>query len=128
MDARRDNRYITLQKPVSRSESIRAKISDATWQRHGLGVFGVILLALSAAVLGSAGSTDEEAEPEEDEEGHLEEIVLEVEDSIDLHSFPPAEIPSVVEEYLTEALDRGYTEVRLIHGRGIGGSRRAFRT
>ena len=39
---------------------------------------------------------------------------------IDLHSFEPREIPSVVEEYICEAADAGFEEVRLIHGRGRG--------
>ena len=39
---------------------------------------------------------------------------------IDLHSFAPRDIPSVVEEYLTEAAAKGLTEVRLVHGRGRG--------
>jgi dsDNA-specific endonuclease/ATPase MutS2 len=38
----------------------------------------------------------------------------------DLHSFLPRDIPSVVEEYLQAAHEKGFTEVRLIHGRGIG--------
>lgn len=43
-----------------------------------------------------------------------------IEDSLDLHSFRPEDIRSVVDEYLTAAQARGFTEVRLIHGRGIG--------
>jgi DNA-nicking Smr family endonuclease len=43
-----------------------------------------------------------------------------IEDWLDLHSFAPRVVPSVVVEYLTEARARGFTEVRLIHGRGIG--------
>lgn len=39
---------------------------------------------------------------------------------LDLHSFAPRDIPSVVEEYLTEAAARGLAEVRLVHGRGKG--------
>ena len=39
---------------------------------------------------------------------------------LDLHSFAPRDIPSVVEEYLTEAAAKGLTEVRLVHGRGRG--------
>jgi DNA-nicking Smr family endonuclease len=41
-----------------------------------------------------------------------------VEDSIDLHSFSPRDIPSVVESYLEAAIEAGFHEVRLIHGRG----------
>jgi DNA-nicking Smr family endonuclease len=43
-----------------------------------------------------------------------------IEDWLDLHSFAPRDVPSVVDEYLIEAQARGFTEVRLIHGRGIG--------
>ena len=47
-------------------------------------------------------------------------IEIPIEDSIDLHSFLPGEIPSVVAEYLEQAAEKGHREVRLIHGRGIG--------
>jgi dsDNA-specific endonuclease/ATPase MutS2 len=43
-----------------------------------------------------------------------------IEDSIDLHTFQPKEIPIVVEEYLHQAIVRGFREIRIIHGRGIG--------
>lgn len=46
--------------------------------------------------------------------------VLPIEDSIDLHGFRPKEVPDVVESYLEAAREKGFTEVRLIHGRGIG--------
>lgn len=47
-------------------------------------------------------------------------VHLPVEDSIDLHSFAPRDIPSVVESYLEAAREAGFREVRLIHGRGKG--------
>ena len=43
-----------------------------------------------------------------------------IEDAIDLHSFAPRDIAAVVEEYLEAARQAGFTEVRLIHGRGKG--------
>jgi DNA-nicking Smr family endonuclease len=43
-----------------------------------------------------------------------------LEDSLDLHSFNPRDIPSVVDEYLNAASEAGLREVRLIHGRGKG--------
>jgi len=43
-----------------------------------------------------------------------------IEDSIDLHTFQPREIQIVVEEYLYQAVRRGFHEVRIIHGRGAG--------
>ena len=39
---------------------------------------------------------------------------------LDLHSFAPADIPSVVDEYLHAAQEAGLSEIRLIHGRGRG--------
>jgi len=52
--------------------------------------------------------------------GSDDPIELPIEDSLDLHSFLPRDVPSVVEEYLQAARARGFREVRLIHGRGIG--------
>ena len=43
-----------------------------------------------------------------------------IEDSIDLHTFHPKDIKSVVEEYVNAAHEAGLREVRLIHGRGKG--------
>jgi DNA-nicking Smr family endonuclease len=43
-----------------------------------------------------------------------------IEDSLDLHAFAPRDIPSVVAEYVTAAHEAGFSEVRLIHGRGKG--------
>lgn len=43
-----------------------------------------------------------------------------VEDSLDLHTFAPRDIASVVDEYVTAAHAAGLREVRLIHGRGTG--------
>ena len=47
-------------------------------------------------------------------------VHIPIEDSLDLHSFAPRDIPSVVDEYLTQAQAQGFTEVLVIHGRGIG--------
>jgi DNA-nicking Smr family endonuclease len=43
-----------------------------------------------------------------------------IEPQLDLHSFVPREIPSVVEEYVNAAARAGFREVRLVHGRGRG--------
>lgn len=45
---------------------------------------------------------------------------LPIEDWLDLHSFLARDVPAVVDDYLHAARARGFTEVRLIHGRGIG--------
>jgi len=49
-----------------------------------------------------------------------EPVSLPIEDSLDLHPFAPKDVWPVVDEYLKEAVLRGFSEVRLIHGRGIG--------
>ncbi|AUX20859.1 DNA mismatch repair protein MutS [Sorangium cellulosum] len=54
-------------------------------------------------------------------------VVLPIEDAIDLHTFAPRDVASVVEEYLHEAQRRGFREVRVIHGRGKGVQRRVVR-
>ena len=55
-------------------------------------------------------------------------VVLPIEDTIDLHAFQPKEIASVVEEYLNECHKAGFSEVRLIHGKGVGVQRRIVRS
>ena len=54
-----------------------------------------------------------------------EPVRIPIEDAIDLHWFPPAEIVSVVDEYLREAQRAGFDTVRVIHGRGKGLQRAA---
>ena len=43
-----------------------------------------------------------------------------IEPVLDLHTFAPRDIRSVVEEYVLAAHEAGLIEVRLIHGRGKG--------
>jgi DNA-nicking Smr family endonuclease len=43
-----------------------------------------------------------------------------IEPELDLHTFAPRDIPSVVEEYVRAAHEAGLRELRLIHGRGSG--------
>ena len=47
-------------------------------------------------------------------------VEIPIEDWIDLHTFVPREIPSLLEEYLIECHKKGYREVRIIHGKGKG--------
>lgn len=57
-----------------------------------------------------------------------EPFKIPIEDSIDLHPFQPREIRDVALEYLTAAREKGFREVRLIHGRGIGAQRESIRS
>jgi len=49
---------------------------------------------------------------------HIFRVPIEAE--LDLHSFQPREVASVVDEYVTAAAAAGLTDVRLVHGRGRG--------
>ena len=57
-----------------------------------------------------------------------EPIVLPLQDSIDLHPFAPKDIPSVVAEYLEQCMQAGLSQVRIIHGRGVGVQRNIVRS
>jgi len=47
-------------------------------------------------------------------------VRIPIEDWIDLHTFSPRDIPSLLEDYLLECQKKGFREVRIIHGKGKG--------
>ena len=53
-------------------------------------------------------------------QGPDEPVAIPIEPELDLHSFVPADIPSVVDEYVRAAHEAGLRRLRLIHGRGRG--------
>lgn len=53
---------------------------------------------------------------------------LPLEDWIDLHTFRPSDTAAVVQSYLDAALEAGYEEVRIVHGRGTGVQREIVRS
>ena len=63
-----------------------------------------------------------------DDEGEDEAVEIPITDSLDLHPFRPAEIQDVAREYLLAAHGKGFLQVRLIHGRGIGVQRERIRS
>lgn len=54
-------------------------------------------------------------------------VELAVTDVLDLHSFPPREVAQIVRDYLDLAVERGYPQVRIVHGRGVGVQRETVR-
>lgn len=67
--------------------------------------------------------SEEYYEPDSDEP-----VRLEIGDVFDLHSVPPRDVKAAVEAYLEEAHLRGFTAIRIIHGRGIGVQREMVRS
>jgi DNA-nicking Smr family endonuclease len=55
-------------------------------------------------------------------------IELPITDVLDLHSFPPREVKDVVQTWLDAAYERGFRELRIVHGKGVGVQRTMVRT
>lgn len=49
---------------------------------------------------------------------------LPIDGELDLHLFKPKEVKGVVEAYIEACVERGLTDLRLVHGKGIGNLRR----
>jgi DNA-nicking Smr family endonuclease len=67
--------------------------------------------------------TDDEFEPDDfTDEAETDEnaVVLPIEDELDLHTFAPREVPELLDAYLEACREKGFAEVRVIHGKGTG--------
>ncbi len=51
-------------------------------------------------------------------------IPLPIDGVLDLHTFRPQDIKELLPAYLAACRERGFSEVRIIHGKGIGNLRR----
>jgi dsDNA-specific endonuclease/ATPase MutS2 len=76
--------------------------------------------------MAAQGSTEDDDEDATDGEGGApdEPIVVEVGDQLDLHTFAPRDVKALVADYLELAVECGFAEVRIIHGKGQGTLRR----
>ena len=54
-------------------------------------------------------------------------VEIPITDVFDLHTFAPREVKAALEAYLEAAEERGFTALRIIHGRGIGVQREMVR-
>lgn len=63
-----------------------------------------------------------------DEDGPFDgPVVIPITEEFDLHLFRPGETRDVVDAYLDAALEEGFREVRIVHGRGRGVQRSIVR-
>ncbi len=56
-------------------------------------------------------------------ESQDEPVRIPITGELDLHTFQPREISSLLENYLQECARAGHREVRIIHGKGTGALR-----
>ncbi len=54
-----------------------------------------------------------------------EPVILEIDGVLDLHTFSPKDLKTLIPDYLDECLIKGIMEVRIIHGKGKGNLRRS---
>lgn len=61
---------------------------------------------------------------EDQSEEEAEDACAQLGDEIDLHTFSPKDVPALIPDYIDDCLERGYAQVRIIHGKGKGVQRR----
>jgi DNA-nicking Smr family endonuclease len=59
-------------------------------------------------------------EHDDDHDGAGEAVPLELDGVLDLHQFAPRDVKELVPAWLDECRAAGLTEVRIIHGKGVG--------
>lgn len=65
---------------------------------------------------------------ETNEKESMAPVQIPITDELDLHTFLPREVPDLIDDYLAECRDRGFEQVRIIHGKGSGKLRRRVHT
>lgn len=58
---------------------------------------------------------------------HFEEEPREIviDGVLDLHAFKPSDLSTLIDEYIDVCLEKGITQIRIIHGKGVGNIRRS---
>jgi len=55
---------------------------------------------------------------------HEHPVDFPIDGILDLHTFHPSDVKSLVPEYIAECKKRGISDIRIIHGKGTGTLRR----
>jgi len=50
---------------------------------------------------------------------------VEINGVLDLHSFSPKDLSTLIDEYINACLEKKITQLRIIHGKGVGNIRRS---
>ena len=50
----------------------------------------------------------------------MEPVVVPIDGILDLHTFNPGDLPSLLSEYLEACREKGILQVRIVHGKGKG--------
>ena len=50
----------------------------------------------------------------------MEPIQIPIEDTLDLHTFLPKEVPDLLDDYFSACIEKNIFSVRIIHGKGHG--------
>lgn len=90
-------------------------------------ILGLLLFLWLAPKLHHEGDEPEDEQRSSAEEGAFEPpepIELPIDGSLDLHTFSPKDVGRLVPEWLELCRRKGFTEVRIIHGKGKGVLRR----
>jgi dsDNA-specific endonuclease/ATPase MutS2 len=61
----------------------------------------------------------------DDDEVFENEVEIPIDGVLDLHTFHPRDLGSLIPDYLEACLERGIFDVRFIHGKGTGAVRRS---
>jgi len=61
----------------------------------------------------------------EDEHFTTEPVELEIDGTLDLHTFSPKDLKYLIPDYLSECYKRDIFQVKIIHGKGKGNLRRS---
>jgi dsDNA-specific endonuclease/ATPase MutS2 len=51
-------------------------------------------------------------------------VVMPITDELDLHTFRPRDLRTLLPDYIDECVEKGISPVRIIHGKGTGALRR----
>lgn len=71
---------------------------------------------------------EEDGKRDPTDDGAPAPVPLPLDGTLDLHTFAPAEVGSLVPEWLEASRAAGLRELRIVHGKGTGALRRSVET